>query len=220
MGGMSADRRSRRAAVAAALFFAWSAPSHAAGAAHAKLFGSTEIRSDNLGKFTKWIGMLKRYATEEPAELQVCRPSPVNPCSTARWRIFLNQIAHDPPKEQLQKVNSYINRWLYVVDPVNYGQRDYWATPVQFFAKNGDCEDYAIAKYVSLLHLGFDKEDMRLVILQDLNLKVPHAVLVVYVDGEPLVLDNQIKQVVHAGRIHHYKPIYSINQSHWWLHRS
>ena len=45
------------------------------------------------------------------------------------------------------------------------------------------------------------------------------AILVVFVDGQPLVLDNQNKQVVHASRIRHYRPIYSINDKNWWLHR-
>jgi predicted transglutaminase-like cysteine proteinase len=61
---------------------------------------------------------------------------------------------------------------------------------------------------------------MRIVVRQDLNLKILHAVLVVYLDGQPLILDNQIKQVVHASRLRHYKPIYSINQKNWRLHRS
>ena len=111
------------------------------------------------------------------------------------------------------------NNWLYKVDPRVYRKKDYWATPAQFFNKSGDCEDYAITKYISLVHLGFDKKDMRIVIVQDLNLKVPHAVLVVYLDGKALILDNQIKQVVSASRITHYKPIYSINETKWWIHK-
>ena len=113
-----------------------------------------------------------------------------------------------------------MNRWAYQVDPAIWNKKDYWATPNQFMYRTGDCEDYAISKYISLLHLGFTPAEMRIVVLQDLNLKILHAILVVYLDGQPLVLDNQIKQVVHASRIRHYKPIYSINQSNWRLHRS
>ncbi len=183
------------------------------------IFGSKEIRSSRLTKFKKWVGVLTRYTKEQPGELKVCRPTQTNPCHVARWRIFLKQIAQLPPKQQLVQVNAYLNRWLYKVDPVIYSKKDYWATPLQFFYKNGDCEDYAISKYVSLLHLGFKRHNLRIVVLQDLNLKVPHAILVVFVDGQPLVLDNQIKQVVHASRIRHYRPIYSINDKNWWLHR-
>ena len=60
---------------------------------------------------------------------------------------------------------------------------------------------------------------MRIVIVQDLNLKVAHAVLAVYLDDTIKILDNQIKQVVEAGTIRHYRPIYSVNEESWWLHR-
>ena len=194
-------------------------PLHAATTTPVKLFGTTERSSTKLKKFTKWGETLNRYLKEEPSELNKCQPSAVEKCHITRWRIFLKQIAKDTPSKQLAKVNAYANKWLYKVDPRVYRKKDYWATPAQFFNKSGDCEDYAITKYISLVHLGFDKKDMRIVIVQDLNLKVPHAVLVVYLDGKALILDNQIKQVVSASRITHYKPIYSINETKWWIHK-
>ena len=78
--------------------------------------------------------------------------------------------------------------------------------------KTGICEDYAISKYISLLIHRFNPDHMRIVVRQDLNLKILHAVFVVYRDGQPLIPDNQIKQVVHTSRLRHYKQIYSINQ--------
>ena len=60
---------------------------------------------------------------------------------------------------------------------------------------------------------------MRIVALQDLNLNTAHAVLVVYMGKKALVLDNQVATVVDATSIVHYRPIYSINEKHWWLHR-
>lgn len=189
-------------------------------AGEASLFGSAEIRSARLEKFTKWRDMLHRYAEEEPHELDKCVLTATNPCNVTKWRIFLKSLKNLPPRQQLDKVNAYINKWLYVLDPVNYGVNDYWATPRQFMTLNGDCEDYAIAKYVSLEHLGFAVDDLRIVVLQDMNLNIPHAILVVYLNDEALVLDNQISNVVDASRIRHYKPIYSINEHAWWLHRS
>lgn len=188
-------------------------------AATVKLFGKNEIQSTKMDKFKKWAGVLERYRGEEPKELAKCKLSATNKCETAKWRIFLKKIAGQPQEKQLILVNKYINKWLYVLDPINYNEKDYWATPRQFMTRNGDCEDYAIAKYASLVHLGFPKEEMRIVVLQDLNLKVAHAVLVVYVGGKALILDNQITDVVESNRIKHYKPIFSINEGAWWLHR-
>ena len=98
------------------------------------------------------------------------------------------------------------------------------ATPVieemgSFMTKDGDCEDYAIAKFMSLRQLGFDNGQMRVVVVDDLNLGVAHAILVVYLDGRAFVLDNQIASVVPAEIIRHYRPVYSINEDAWWLHR-
>jgi predicted transglutaminase-like cysteine proteinase len=112
-----------------------------------------------------------------------------------------------------------MNRKRYVIDPTNYGVPDYWASPVQFLHLNGDCEDYAIAKYLALRELGYDDEELRVVVLDDLNLGVAHAVLAVYSDDDVLILDNQIDTVVSANVIRHYRPIYSVNERHWWLHR-
>ena len=72
---------------------------------------------------------------------------------------------------------------------------------------------------MSLRSLGFDDSRLRIVVLQDLNLGLPHAILVVYHKGRAFVLDNQIKFVVPAEKVYHYKPYYSINENHWWLHR-
>ncbi|WP_161973815.1 transglutaminase-like cysteine peptidase [Hwanghaeella grinnelliae] len=183
------------------------------------VFGTKEVMSTKLAKFQKWTDTLKRYSGEEPEELQICKVTPTNQCHLARWRIFLKQILTRPKREQLDLVNAYLNKWLYVIDPVNYGVKDYWATPKQFMQRAGDCEDYAISKFMSLAHLGFPKDKMRVLVLQDLNLSTAHAVLLVELDGDVLMLDNQISTVISADRVKHYKPIYSINEDAWWLHR-
>ena len=56
-------------------------------------------------------------------------------------------------------------------------------------------------------------------VVRDLNLKIGHAILAAYVDGKIYILDNQIKQVISAKTIRHYRPIYSVNEGGWWLHK-
>ena len=60
---------------------------------------------------------------------------------------------------------------------------------------------------------------MRLVILQDENLNVAHAILAVRLDDQNFILDNQVDAVLPDTQILHYRPVYSINESAWWLHR-
>ena len=68
---------------------------------------------------------------------------------------------------------------------------------------------------MSLRMLGFKDEEMRVVAVKDLNLKVGHAILVVFVDDKTVVLDNQIKHLIEAKNVHHYLPVFSINTAYW-----
>ena len=117
----------------------------------------------------------------------------------------------------VQGVNRLVNENRYIVDKRNWGKSDYWATPVEFLKRGGDCEDFAIAKYTALRSLGFPEERLRVAIVQDTVKNIPHAVLVAYTDEGAFILDNQIKSLVDAERKGRYKPIFSINRQAWWL---
>jgi predicted transglutaminase-like cysteine proteinase len=95
---------------------------------------------------------------------------------------------------------------------------DYWAVAREFLYNGGDCEDYAITKFFSLHWLGFDMNKIRIVILQDTNLRVAHAVLAIANENDILILDNQAKEVISHKEIAHYLPLFSVNENEWWLH--
>lgn len=179
-------------------------------AAFPKLFDSTEKRSASLTAFTKWTGMFDKFdAAMNTSHGQV------------KMQEFLEELK--PMRglaleQMVVRVNDLLNRVAYVSDQTNYGASDYWATPIEFLTRGGDCEDYAIAKYTALRILGVPEERMRLAIVQDLQKNIPHAVLVVYTDSGAVILDNQIKTAMRADNIKHYKPIFSINRTAWWLH--
>lgn len=191
------------------------------------LFGSREIHSTNMKSFQKWTDMwrrrnLPRTPQSEGAsapDILPCRGSARMECGRKAWDEFIASHADRPERELLDDVNRYMNRSTYIVDPVNWGVPDYWATPDEFFLKDGDCEDYAISKYITLKRLGVDPASMRLVILQDENLRAAHAVLGVQLDGEIYILDNQVDTVLPHTQILHYRPVYSINENGWWLHQ-
>lgn len=175
-----------------------------------RVFDSTEKRSTSLTAFTKWTGMFEKF------------DAALNTASgQEKMQDFLRQLSvyRDQPLEDMViGVNALLNKVRYISDNANYGKSDYWATPIEFLTRGGDCEDYAIAKYTALRILGVPEERMRLMILQDMQKNIPHAVLVVYTDNGPMILDNQIKAATRADSISHYKPIFSINRSAWWLH--
>ena len=184
-------------------------------------FNSKETRSKNLKPFKKWTGALKRFSKEKASRKGGnCSSAQFNSCHYKQWIKFLKKIKKKKKLSQVKAVNSFMNERKYITDPKNWGKKDYWATPGQFMAKFGDCEDYAIAKYMSLRLLGFKDSQLRVVAVKDLNLKVGHAVLVVTVKGKSLLLDNQIKQVVNTKSVKHYRPVFSINTKYWWKHRT
>ncbi len=184
------------------------------------LFGSRETRGSSIAGFSKWTDMLSRHAWEEARKDQPfpCRVTANFKCRKDELADVIDAVADRSPREKIEAINSFINDAPYVTDIVNWGIADYWATLQEFLHKDGDCEDFAIAKYFSLKALGLDPDQMRIVVVEDTNLKVPHAVLVVYLDDTVLVLDNQLPQPVKASSILHYRPIYSINEAAWWLH--
>jgi predicted transglutaminase-like cysteine proteinase len=97
---------------------------------------------------------------------------------------------------------------------------DCWATPGQLFADGGDCEDYAIAKYLSLRRLGFLPNALHIQISYNRTTCKVHAALVAILDGEALLLDNRLPRVVPAERNLNFVPLYAFNEQRWWLHRA
>lgn len=179
-------------------------------ASYPNLFGMGEKRSGDLSAFVKWSGMFDRFERDSNS-VQGQR-------IMAKWKADLEPMRGLPLEDMVEAVNTMANKVRYVGDDKNWGKSDYWATPVEFFAKGGDCEDFAITKYVSLRALGVPDNRMRIAIVKDLEKGIPHAILIVYGDNGTYVLDNQIKTVRSTQSISHYKPIFSINRSAWWLH--
>lgn len=182
-------------------------------------FINREVQSDNISMFTKWTDVLARYDEKAKSFEDACDGHQYSTCKLRGWQQSLEKLRGRPLKEQIDGVNRLVNSYPYIEDIVNWGITDYWETPYEFQERNGDCEDYAFAKFVSLRALGVPNDKLRMEIVQDLNLGgVIHAILIVFVDDKVYVLDNQIKQVMLAVDIYHYKPIYSINEKHWWRH--
>ncbi len=174
------------------------------------LFGANEKRSKNLKAFTKWSSMFKRFEQE----LKNNNSSRTIKNLQSKLTAFKSPSIHAMAKQ----VNALMNKQKYIVDNKNWGKSDYWATPIEFMERGGDCEDYAIAKYVALRALGVPESRLRIAIVQDQRKNIPHAILVVYSERGPMILDNQIKAMQSANSISHYKPIFSINSNAWWLH--
>ena len=134
------------------------------------------------------------------------------------WKDIKAKLSGMSPLEQVKAVNVLINRWPYRTDMDVWGVMDYWETPVEFFQKSGDCEDFAIAKYFALRDLGFPASQMRIVVLKDTLRNLDHAVTAVYLDGDAWILDNLSNAVLSHKRLSHYRPQFSVNEEYRWAH--
>ena len=136
---------------------------------------------------------------------------------------MLEKSKNSDLRTKLEKINDFFNDIKYASDQTVYGTSDYWANPYEFLAKDkGDCEDYAIAKYFSLIKLGIPDDKLRItyVIYKKANSRFEqaHMVLTYYhkTGAEPVILDNINRRLELASKRDDLKPVYSFNASGLW----
>lgn len=144
------------------------------------------------------------------------------PGARQRVRDWQDLLQDDQGSEQskLEKINRFFNVLTFVDDAVHWNSADYWATPIEFLAsRGGDCEDFAIAKYFSLIELGIAEEKLALTYVKALRLNQAHMVLTYYATpgAEPLILDNLNPTILPASKRTDLLPVYSLNGSGLWL---
>lgn len=139
------------------------------------------------------------------------------------WRRLIEETRGLPDSDKLNKVNAFFNRrMLFQTDMEIWKQEDYWATPLEFMGRGtGDCEDFTIAKYVTLQMLGIGNEHLRLIYVRAKSGStgsVAHMVLGYYQQptDEPLILDNLISSVRVASQRSDLVPIFSFNNEGLW----
>ena len=179
--------------------------------ARVKLFGSTEIKGP-LKNVPIWVDAMLR----NDANPLLVPGATLN--SSTTWASFKARLEGQAPMEQLKLVNAFWNQWPYRLDQEVWGKPDYWASPDEFKNKSGDCEDYAIAKYYTLRGLGWDAEDMRIVVGMLTMRNMAHAILAVNLDGDAYILDNLSNSILSHTRYLSYVPSFSVNELYRFAH--
>lgn len=136
------------------------------------------------------------------------------------WRKLLSST-EGSDTERIRRVNTFFNQQIqFGEDAQIWGQADYWATPLETLGRGvGDCEDFAIAKYFSLLHVGIAPQKLRLIYVRaktgNSSSEQAHMVLAYYPfpESDPLVLDNLIDDIRSAARRSDLVPVFSFNIS-------
>jgi predicted transglutaminase-like cysteine proteinase len=160
----------------------------------------------------------------EQTRRRECSPSLFSDCPFDEWRRFLKDTAERDRWSQLVAVNAFMNARRYVADERNWGVSDYWATPGEFMSRAGDCEDFAIAKYLSLVGTGMPTARLRLVYVRARPgiaggpaTGSPHMVLAYFArPADPLILDNLGGRILPASQRPDLRPVFSFNAEGLW----
>jgi predicted transglutaminase-like cysteine proteinase len=189
-------------------------PSVDPGGSSAEPFGLTTAKLSEGGLRDKWLGV-ERELDDELLVLALCQEDRPR-CQSLPARQFL-AIVDDATARQgrarLGEINRAINLAIRPMsDLAQYGSIDVWSSPLATFASGaGDCEDYAIAKFVALRLAGVAAEDLRLVILRDTIGQEDHAVVAARLEGRWLTLDNRRMAMVEDARLRNYRPTFVID---------
>ena len=163
----------------------------------------------------KWLGV-ERKLDDERVQLALCdgdRERCVSPAALQLLAIVDTGRAREG-RARLGEINRAINLAIRpMTDLAQYGQIDVWSSPLDTFAHAaGDCEDYAIAKYVALRIAGISADDLRLVVMRDTVRGDGHAVAAARLDGHWLMLDNNRMAMVEDADMRNYRPLFVLDE--------
>jgi len=167
------------------------------------------------GLLAKWQGVQRRL-DDELVQLALCEGDP-DRCASPAALQFLAIVdiarARDG-RARLGEINRAINLAIRPMgDLEQYGAIDVWSSPLATLSRGaGDCEDYAIAKFVALQRAGISPDDLRIVIMRDTIRGDDHAVAAARLDGQWLTLDNRRMAMIEDAQVRNYRPSFVLDR--------
>jgi predicted transglutaminase-like cysteine proteinase len=165
------------------------------------------------GLHDKWLGVQRRL-DDDMVQLALCegdRDGCVSPAAL-RFLDIVDAARSRDGRARLGEINRAFNLSIKATsDLVQHGQADVWSSPLATLERGGgDCEDYAIAKFVALRRAGIAPDDLRIVVLHDTIRGEDHAVAAARLDGRWLMLDNRRMAMIADADIRNYRPRFVI----------
>jgi predicted transglutaminase-like cysteine proteinase len=164
----------------------------------------------------KWRG-LEADIAREAMVIAACRAAPQDCTSQAavRFIALADDLRGRAGRGGLEMVNRAVNATIrYMSDREQHGLADRWSAPLATLAAGlGDCEDYAIVKYVALRDAGIPADDLRLLLVRDAATREDHAVLAARQDGHWLILDNRGAVLVEDGEAANLRPLFALGRN-------
>lgn len=174
---------------------------------------ATTLPDDNALS-EKWRGV-ERQIDDEMLVLALCEEDR-SKCTSPAAKKFLAIVDAGKVKNGRARAGE-INRALNLAarpgdDLALYGEIDVWRAPLAFLtAGAGDCEDYAIAKFVALRAAGVASGDLRIVIMRDTLRQEDHAVTSIRLDGRWWLLDNRRMAMVEDVQLLNHQPLFVLD---------
>ena len=172
---------------------------------------------------TKWSGVEAaiRAESEILARCQVDSPDghqdnrELCPAAAQNFLAIVAQGRAQTGRARIGVINRAINLAIRPMsDLAQWGVPDRWSAPLETFATGrGDCEDYAIAKYVALTAAGVAAQDVKLVIVRNSAAGEDHAVVAVRVDAKWIMLDNRWLTLVEDVEMPDVIPLFVLDSS-------
>lgn len=181
----------------------------------AEPFGLFTSALSGGGLREKWLGIQRRL-DDEMVQLALCEGDP-DRCAAPAALQFLAIVETARTREgraRLGEINRAINLAIRPMgDLEQYGAIDVWSSPLATLTRGaGDCEDYAIAKFVALQRAGISPDDLRIVIMRDTIRGEDHAVAAARLDGHWLTLDNRRMAMIEDAQVRNYRPSFVIDR--------
>lgn len=176
-------------------------------------FGLFVFRAPEGLLWTKWRSISEQM-TAEREQLETCRIfREVCSASADRFVDIVDAVRPLSDRARIDRVNAMVNNAVrYVSDYAQHGVADRWTAPLATLAAGqGDCEDYAIAKYALLREAGVAENDLRLLLVKDRAVRQDHAVLAVRLDARWLVLDNRRDTPIETSDLRHFVPLFALD---------
>jgi predicted transglutaminase-like cysteine proteinase len=179
----------------------------------AEPFGLIAIKLSAGGLAEKWNGLGAKLE-DDMVQLALCdgdREHCVSPAAL-RFLAIVDLARAREGRARFGEINRAVNLSIKAMsDMAQHGQLDVWSSPLATFASGaGDCEDYAIAKFVALRMAGISSEDLRIVVLRDLIHGEDHAAVLARLDGHWLMLDNRRMAMIEDVDVRNHRPLFVI----------
>ena len=162
---------------------------------------------------TKW----NRVKADMRAESEVfarCRANMDScPVAAKNFLAIVDQGRALTGRARIGVINRAINMAIEPMsDMAQWGVPDKWSAPLETFTTHkGDCEDYAIAKYVALIEAGIAADDVKLMIVHNTAAHEDHAVTAARLDGAWIILDNRWLKLVEDKAMPEAVPLFALD---------